>query len=386
MNMTASQKAKKTFLNGCIQHIRDTYSFLKGKKVYIYGSGELGTFLCKVLVAYGCVCKKDIKAFIDNVENRSNIYGIPVLSLDECDFRGDNDYCVVVGLLEAEGALKELKRRQLNFFIDTRSGLLNVSGPMLWAFSEIPEKMSPSNMLAKIGRFHELCLPLQEMEGFYEDEQSLAVLHNRIELYQTGQFGLLDSICPVETQEYFGPGLPEIGEHEVYVDCGAFTGDTVQAFIAAAKGKYDRIVAFEPDAENFSIMERNLAELRNVDLVKAATGNCSGEVLFSDGHEMVSAIDLENGSKKCRIIRLDDYFNDPVTFVKMDIEGAELDTLHGMTRIMQKYHPKLAICAYHKVEDLYTLPKFIKSVVPEYHLKLRQHRPCLYGTVLYAEV
>lgn len=382
--MTASEKAKKTFIDGCIQHIRDIYSGLKDKRIYFFGTGELGKFLCRVLVAYSCVAKKNIKAFINDDESEPDIYGIPVRPFDQCDFSGD-DYCVVVAAIESGAILEKLRRQNIRCFADTPSGWYNISGPMLWAFSDMPDEMHPSNMLAKIGHFHELGLPLREMEEFFKDEQSLAVLRNRVELYTTGLFELLYIGCPVTTQEYFDPGVLDIGSNEVYVDCGAYTGDTVREFMHAVKGKYNKIVAFEPDSKNFAAMEHNLEGLANVELVEAATGSSSGMVLFNEGHALVSAIDTETGTKNVPIVRLDDYFKEPVSLVKMDIEGAELDTLRGMERIFREHHPKLAVCAYHKVEDLYTLPKFIKSVVPEYRLKLRQHRPCLYGTVLYAE-
>lgn len=385
--MTENEKAKKTFWDGCIQHIRNTYAGLKGRRVYVYGSGEFGRFLSKKLVEHGCVEPSDIKGYINDFANGFQIEGIPVLSFDQCDFTGD-DYCVVVGILNAASSsvINRLQSQKIKYVADTRSGMLNIVGPMLCALSEHPETMSPGNILAKIDRFHALNLPEKEMAQLYDDEQSLAVLHNRLDFFRTGRYELLETICPVTTMEYFGTDLLEIGEHEYYVDCGAYDGDSVLDFIGYTQGKYDQIVAFEPDAANFAAMERNLAGMPNIELIKAATGQIAGEVLFSEGGQMGSAIDLDAGTRKVRMVRLDDYFKVPVTFVKMDIEGAELDTLKGMERILKECRPKLAVCVYHKVEDIYTIPKFIQSVVPEYHFKLRQHRPCIYGTVLYADV
>ena len=73
-----------------------------------------------------------------------------------------------------------------------------------------------------------------------------------------------------------------------------------------------------------------------------------------------------------------------VTFIKMDIEGAELKSLMGARNTIIKNHPRLAICAYHKPEDLYELPGYILSLVPEYKFLLRHYCTSQYETVLYA--
>jgi hypothetical protein len=70
----------------------------------------------------------------------------------------------------------------------------------------------------------------------------------------------------------------------------------------------------------------------------------------------------------------------------MDIEGAELDTLKGAEQLIKKYKPKLAVCVYHKFEDLYVIPQYLHSIVPAYKFVLRQHDCSLYETVLYAWV
>lgn len=68
----------------------------------------------------------------------------------------------------------------------------------------------------------------------------------------------------------------------------------------------------------------------------------------------------------------------------MDIEGSELRALMGSEETIKKYKPKLAICIYHKREDLITIPQYIKIIVPEYKLYLRAHFPYVSETVLYA--
>lgn len=68
----------------------------------------------------------------------------------------------------------------------------------------------------------------------------------------------------------------------------------------------------------------------------------------------------------------------------MDIEGAELPALHGALKIIKRDKPTLAICVYHKREDLITIPQYIKKIVPEYKLYLRVHYAYASELVLYA--
>lgn len=68
----------------------------------------------------------------------------------------------------------------------------------------------------------------------------------------------------------------------------------------------------------------------------------------------------------------------------MDVEGAELETLKGAKNIICRDKPKLAVCIYHKPEDMTDLPIYIKSLVPEYKLYVRHYSEEKYETILYA--
>ena len=76
--------------------------------------------------------------------------------------------------------------------------------------------------------------------------------------------------------------------------------------------------------------------------------------------------------------------DDKITFLKMDIEGSELKALHGARKIIQRDKPKLAICVYHKPEDIIEIPLYINSLVPEYKFYMRHYGYTPANTVLYA--
>lgn len=73
-----------------------------------------------------------------------------------------------------------------------------------------------------------------------------------------------------------------------------------------------------------------------------------------------------------------------VTFIKMDIEGAELAALRGAEKIIREQRPRLAICVYHKPEDIWEIPSLILSCNPDYRLYLRHYSITETETVLYA--
>lgn len=375
--MNDIQQIQLAFHDECLASFKKTYSFLRGKKVYVYGSGLYGTILARELVEFGCVDKGDMVAFINDFQHGFELDGLPVRSLDECDFSGE--YCIVVAIKNRQAVLERLTNKGLKFFADGESGL----GTTVLPLCDWKPGWDIWGVEKRIERFRELNLPEKEMVGFYSDEESIAVLNNRLELYKTGKRKLLEE-CPIAGEQYFADDILNIGEDEIFLDLGAFVGDSVMAFVKRTQGKYRKVIAFEPDHATFELLKRNTAKMHDVELVEAATGGSNGEVQFAEGLGSGSFISNSQGSRSVKLVKLDDFLHEPVTLVKLDIEGAELDTLRGMEGLLKKYRPKVAVCVYHKVEDLYVIPKYLREIVPEYRFKLRQHEIGITETVLYA--
>ena len=94
---------------------------------------------------------------------------------------------------------------------------------------------------------------------------------------------------------------------------------------------------------------------------------------------------LLDGSTHIDVTSIDNVLNgNAATFIKLDIEGCELEALKGAKNTIIKYHPKLAICVYHKPEDIFEIPKYILSLVPNYKLYIRHYSNVELETVLYA--
>ena len=172
--------------------------------------------------------------------------------------------------------------------------------------------------------------------------------------------------------------------NEVSIDAGAYIGDTALRFLKWGGEKIRHIYSFEFDPVNFAAYECNLQEFADkVTLVKKGTWdkNEAASININGSSSQVSGA----GTTNVQLTAIDNVVgNEKVTFVKMDVEGAELKSLMGARNTIIKNHPRLAICAYHKREDLYELPKYILSIVPEYKFLLRRYDSHSGETVLYA--
>jgi FkbM family methyltransferase len=191
--------------------------------------------------------------------------------------------------------------------------------------------------------------------------------------------------------EYFNHDCFALTNIESYVDCGAFNGDSVKKFINSVDAKFKNIFAFEIDDDNFNellitINKENCSDM--IKCIRAGVWNENTELLYGKeekGGMQSFSIHKKENLKNSSVVKLDDYLaGEAITLIKMDIEGAELNALKGAEHIIRTQKPKLAICLYHKLNDLWEIPIYLKSLVPEYKIHVRHHTNCFYGTVLYA--
>ena len=152
-------------------------------------------------------------------------------------------------------------------------------------------------------------------------------------------------------------------------------------YINWCDGDYENIYAIEPDTVCYNRCTSRLKKMQQKDqdrinIINAAAGERSGKILFdafeSEERYEVPVCTIDDVLKGCR-----------VTYIKMDIEGAELSALKGSIKSIQKWKPRLAICIYHKRKDIYEIPLYILSLRPDYKFYIRQYASCSAETVLY---
>lgn len=210
-----------------------------------------------------------------------------------------------------------------------------------------------------------------------------------------------EELCRLRNKEHYQYDYSLLGldDNEVVVDCGAFTGDTVNDILSYTKGKYKKIIAFEPDEKNCSEMKKNIPE-KDVTIVNKGVWNCADVLKFHsskstassfneyDNGNMSDFIDEKENMVSVPVISIDELIdNENVTFIKMDIEGSEMKALEGAKKTIQRCFPKLAICVYHRVDDFITIPQYINkfsSKNVKYKFYMRHHAAWMAETVLYA--
>lgn len=191
----------------------------------------------------------------------------------------------------------------------------------------------------------------------------------------------------VVRKQYFFKDAPWMySENDILVDCGAFNGDSIKDFISLRGNQWERIIAFEPDRNNFDALSAWIhgSGVQGVTPVNAGVYREKTVLSFKATNDMESHIDAD-GDVKLNVERIDDVCeNMDVSVIKMDIEGSELDALTGAAQIIRDRHPILMISAYHKKDDLYVLKEYIDSLYQGYSYFFRCHKPIPVDAVLYA--
>lgn len=194
-----------------------------------------------------------------------------------------------------------------------------------------------------------------------------------------------------EDDQYFARDIIRIEDGEVFVDGGAYIGDTIEKFLTVASeegASYKKIIALEPDDRNFHMLEEAYGHTPRVELIKKGMSNKSGTLLFQENANWSRLTENETlATTKVPVVALDDFPEcDEITWIKMDIEGAESDALEGAKHTIQRNHPKLTICIYHSDEDMIRIVEQVHELVPEYRLFIRHHTTGDNETVLYAVI
>jgi len=229
---------------------------------------------------------------------------------------------------------------------------------------------------------------LEEVYYSLEDDASRLVFENILRFRVTSKWKYLKSAgggkdC-LKTQ-YFVPEV-QFSDHEVIVDCGAFNGDTVKRFYELIPGC--RVIAIEPDERNFAQLQQlQMSKYSSLKVYKCGAWSEDTTLNFSDeGGGTTSGAVSDGGDIQIEARALDHLPEcQSATYIKMDIEGSELEALKGAEKLLKSNRPKLAICLYHQPQDLFEIPLYIKKLDPSYKLYIHHHNVCCaFETVLYA--
>jgi len=221
-------------------------------------------------------------------------------------------------------------------------------------------------------KFNKVCLQ-------FKDSLSQNIFEKLVNYKLTGNINLMQDFRCNLVGQYFEDFL-DLQEDEVFVDAGGFDGQTSIEFIKHCP-KYKSIYIFEPSEENLELAKENLKEFHNVNFISKGLSN-KKETLKFDINGASGTIS-ETGTVTIEVDTLDNLVNEKVTFIKMDIEGAEGLAIEGMKGHILKDHPKMAISVYHKVDDFWKIPEQIFAIRDDYDIYMRHYTEGTDETVMF---
>lgn len=362
--ITMPSDGQSLFRKFCL-HYKETKN-----PVVIFGAGDQGLGQRKYLSSLGI----PVAAFCDNAPEKQGtiLKDIPVLSLEE----------VAAWNRPVDILLND------SYYAEKQTQIAALNNPLLipWRFdlfSPVFKGFDQAYVEAHMDEF-------ERSYQLLEDNRSREVFCAILSAVCTGDLSYYDTIQ--SNDEYFPTDiLPRRDDHS-FVDVGAFDGNTCQAFADYFHGRYRKIYAFEPVPSSAErVLDRGIPRL---ELYPVAASDQEGSFPFRYNDycdtPMATTVEFPGDTGSIQTLKTDtiDHVLDgrDATFIKMDIEGSELAALKGAAKTIRSDKPFLAICVYHRREDLITIPQYLKELVPEYKLYLRHHSATPVDTVLYCRL
>jgi FkbM family methyltransferase len=338
------------------------------ESIVLFGAGGLGRRCLAGLRRYGM----EPLAFADNnaLLWGSEVDGLSVLSPDAAASRYGKTAAFVITIWRARGS--DRMRDRINALRSLGCDIVVPFGPLAWRY---PDGVLPQYGVDLPHKVFEQAADVLTAFDLWSDAPSkreyIAQLRWRL-FFDFDGMG-----APAAETIYFPPDLLRLRPDELFVDCGAFDGDTLRDFLVASNGSFERYLAFEPDPDNCARLNASLAGLpdavrQRIDITRAAVASTDGTVSFASGDGPSSRVG--DGDLEVEAIALDRFLGDRrPTFIKMDIEGAEPDALAGVSRHIRDDAPILAISCYHRQDHLWSIPLLIHSINSDYSFYLRPH-------------
>lgn len=212
---------------------------------------------------------------------------------------------------------------------------------------------------------------LLDIRSRLSDKKSIDTFDSLVEFKLTGRINNLFS-CEHDNNRIFN-----VAEKSVYLDLGAYNGDTASAF--AEKYSYDRIIAVEPDKRNFRKLSENTSDVKNITLYNALISD-KDETVYLDNNKGRGAHESDNGKIPVEALTIDTIIKkeklpeNGQLIIKFDVEGNELKALDGGKNTIKEKAPLLFISCYHRSEDYFTLPLKVFSINDNYNLYMRHYK------------
>ncbi|MFI5244867.1 MAG: hypothetical protein ACHQQR_06540, partial [Gemmatimonadales bacterium] len=320
---------------------------VRGVHVAVYGAGNVGRQAAALLASRGVVVDRMIDARAAQLRSMDGIPVVPPGTTHEASmplviaaFNRDADPHAIHTAMRANGAVRIID------FVELHARFSSELGPRYWL---VPQDELRSQEEA-----------MREGLALWADPSSREHYAQLLAYRLTADPALLPS--PVVGVPYRPADLPAPAGAARFIDGGAFDGDTMRAWHEAGV-PVEYYWGFEPDPDNFAALLRwwNApgSPAAEHELLRAALGARMGTAQFAAGSGEASAVGA-GGS--------------------IDVAVCALD---GARTLILRTRPRLAVCAYHRCEHLWSLAGWIAALDAGYSLHLRAHAQAGFDTVAY---
>lgn len=338
------------------------------KKVFLFGAGLCGRSYLKIFQ------RKNIplEGIIDN--HKTSLDGHPVSRFETIVSNYNIKECIIV--ISAPGSEEQIRKQVLSVFPEEQ----------IFTFAITRYVIGDENEALETTKFFQDNRVFLSM--FYEslgDCSSQKVFCNVFMGRVTADKKLFTDVRTGDF--YYPPEIIKLDSEEVLVELGSNNGDTLKDFISRCP-EFKKVYCFEPDRvclKTLQSISNNYPERITI-IPKIAWNKRCKLGFFDNGGDSTSYVseELESAGELMEASSVDAEINESVTFIKMDIEGAEVQALHGAENHIRRCKPKLAISVYHKKNDFVEIPQYILSIRSDYKFYLRHHGNDDTDTVLYA--
>jgi FkbM family methyltransferase len=368
------------------RNLSEKFDISELTNVYIFGTSAIAQILHDEFNKLGI----EVIGFIDNFKKEENSYILnkKIFNPNDLIHEKDNISVIIASTAHCKAIINQLEKLNFKTIIPYY---------VIWAnILSFEDNQTHRYELSLTEKFHLKLLKFEDLivnkdkylslYKYFDDNKSLKTLDNLMKYRITLDGSYLLEIYDSINLQYFDSEIIKFGENEIFVDGGCYHGENSIQFIQNTNSTYKKILLFDPDLKNLQQAKYYLKDYKNIEFYSKGLFNEKTTIKFSHGKEGASKIsEEEDDDENVTLIDLIDLnsFDDKITFIKMDIEGAEKQAIIGAEKHLRN-NVKLAICIYHKIEDIYEIPKLIKEINPNYKFYLRHYSPSFVETVLYA--
>ena len=344
--------------------------------VVLFGAGRLGQLCARALARAGV----PLRAFCDGSSrlHGTTVEGAEVLAPAEAARRFPQALFVVAIWT---GTARESMLERVAFLRGLGCAHVTSYAPLVWAHGA---EEAPFHSFDLPARTLAAAAPLRELAAHLGDDASRRVLWTALRQRLHGDF---DAAAPA-AEQYFPGDIIRLSEDEVFVDGGAFDGDTLADFVGRVGERFAHYHAFEPDAANRARLMARVQGLPvgvrdKITIHPLALHAESATLSFTDQGGPTSHVGT-GGNTSVRGERLDAILAvQRLSFLKLDVEGAERAALAGAKASITQHRPQVAACVYHEPNDLWEIPQRLAALLPNSRFYLRQHGFDGWETVVY---